>query len=66
MPVTFAVSVSPTWAVPLMAGALVASLFGLAATSPVGSLGNDSVLPESSVKLTVTLTVLPSSSSVRV
>ena len=39
MPVVFAISVSPTWAVPLIVGAPVARLFGLAATAAVARAG---------------------------
>ena len=62
MPVTSAVSVSPTWAVPLMVGWPVAEVLGAAATAPVGSLVRLSWWPSSSVKLTVTVMALPSSS----
>ena len=61
-----AVSVSPTCAVPLMVGAPVAGLFGLAATAAVVALVSVSSLPASSVKDTFTLMALPSSLSVRV
>ena len=66
MPAVLAVSVWPTWAVPLMVGAPVAEVLGLAATSPVGSLVSVSGLPSASVKLTVTVMALPESSPVRV
>ena len=66
MPEVSAVSVRPTWAVPVMVGTPVAEVLGLAATSPVGSLVSVSGLPSASVKLTVNVMALPSSSSVRV
>ena len=62
----FAVSVSPTWAVPSMVGPPVAVLLGLPATAGVAALVNVSWLPLSSVKETRTLIALPSSESVRV
>ena len=61
-----ALKVSPTWAVPLMVGRPVGALLGFAATSAVAALVNVSSLPWSSVKLTFTLMVLPSSASDRV
>ena len=66
MPETPAVSVSPTWAVPLMVGWPVAGVLGLAATVSVAALVSVSGLPASSVKDTRTLTVLPSSESISV
>ena len=68
MPEVTAASVSPTWVVPLMLGAPVGGVFGggAATTAPVGSLVNDSSWPSSSVKVTRTLMVLPSSSEIRV
>ena len=54
-----AVSVSPTWGVPLMAGRPVASEFGLGATATVAALVRDSWLSASSVKLTFTWIVCP-------
>ena len=59
MPLVSAVSVSPTWAVPLMVGAPVARLLGRAATAAVAALVRVSSLSASSVKLTRTLMVLP-------
>ena len=66
MPDTSTVSVSATWAVPLMVGRPVAGLLAFAATASVAALVNDSALPASSAKDTVTLTVLPTSASTRV
>ena len=63
MLVVSAVSVSPTWAVPLIVGAPVTGEFGLAATASVAALVSVSPMPASSVKDTCTLTVLPSSAS---
>ena len=65
MPDVDAVSICPTCAVPLIVGAPVAALLGLAATAAVASLVSDSSLPASSVKLTRTLMVLPSSAADR-
>ena len=67
-PDVFAVSVSPTWTVPLMEGAPVAGVFGVgaAAAASVAALVSDSSLPASSVKLTSTVMALPSSTSARV
>ena len=65
MPEVSAVSVSPTCAVPLMVGCPVAGLLGRASTVPVAALVNSSSLPAPSVKDTRTLTVLPSSLSVK-
>ena len=66
MPDVSAVSISPTWAVPLMVGAPVAGRLGRASTSPVAALVKVSSLSASSVKLTFTLIVLPWSASTRV
>ena len=71
MPDVSAVSVSPTWAVPPMAGVPVAGLLGLAAcascvsgsTASVAAPVSPSSLPASSVKVTVTLMALPMSST---
>ena len=61
MPDTSAVSVSPTWGVPVMAGRPVGSEFGLGATATVAALVRVSSLPASSVKSTRTWMVCPSS-----
>ena len=66
MPETSSVSVSPTWAVPVILGAPVAGLLGFASTASVTALVRVSSLPASSVKLTVTLMGLPMSASARV
>ena len=66
MPVVEAVRVSPTWAAPVMVGAPVAGVLGGGAAAAVGSLVSDSSWPSSSVKVTRTLMVLPSSSEIRV
>ena len=66
MPDVSAVSVSPTWTVPLTVGAPVAGLLGRACTVAVAALLRVSSLPPSSEKLTWTLTVLPSSASTSV
>ena len=66
MPLVRTVSVSPTWAVPSMVGAPVAGELGLAATTPVAALVSVSSWSASSVKLTRTLMLFPTSSSVRV
>ena len=58
-----AVRVSPTCAVPLMVGAPVVGVLGLASTAVVAALVSDSWLSASSVKLTCTLMVLPTSLS---
>ena len=58
-----AVSVSPTWAVPMIVGAPVAGLLGAASTAAVAALVNVSPLSASSVKDTRTLMVLPSSAA---
>ena len=63
---TSAVSVSPTWAVPVMVGAPAAGVLGLAATAAVAALVSVSSWSASSVKDTRTLMVLPASSSVSV
>jgi hypothetical protein len=60
------VSVSPTWAVPLMVGAPVARELGLAATVSVATLVRDSWLSASSLKETRTLMVLPASAVTKV
>ena len=67
-PDVFAVSVSPTWAIPLMVGAPVAGLLvvGAASTVSVAPLVSVSSLSASSVKLTCTVMALLSSLSVRV
>ena len=64
MPVVFAVSVSPTCAVPVMVGSPVAGVLD-AVTVAVGALVNDSSVPASSVKVIRTLTVFPSSAATR-
>ena len=61
-----AVNVSPTWAVPVIVGAPVAGLLGAASTAAVAALVSVSPWPASSVKDTLTLMVLPSSSAARV
>ena len=66
-----AVSVSPTWAAPLMARAPVAGLLATCCwtaklTESVAALVRDSEYPPLSVKDTRTLTVLPSSAVTRV
>ena len=61
-----AVSVPPTWAVPLVAGWPVAGLLAFASTAAVAALVSVSSLPASSVKDTFTLMALPSSSATRV
>ena len=66
MPDVSEVRVSPTWAVPLMAGAPVAGLLGFASTTSVAALVRVSAWPAPSVKDTVTLMALPSSASARV
>ena len=66
MPDVPAVSVSPTWAVPLMVGTPVGALLATAATAAVAALVRDSSLPPSSVKATLTLMVLPASEAARV
>ena len=66
MPEVDALSVSPTWAVPLIAGSPVAALLVLAATAPVAALISVSWFPLSSVKDTRTLTTLPVSASASV
>ena len=72
MPDRSAVSFSPTRTMPVMAGRPVAGVLAACAscvsgfTASVAALVSDSSLPASSVKLTVTLTALPSSESVRV
>ena len=65
MPVVTAVSVSSTRAVPVIVGAPVAGVLA-AATVPVAALVRISGLLASSVKLTLTLIVLPSSAAARV
>ena len=64
MPDVDAVSVCPTCAIPLIVGAPVAALLGLAASTAL--LVNDSSLPASSVKVTLTSMGLPSSAATRV
>ena len=66
MPSVDAVSVSPACAVPEMVGAPVAGEFGRAATAAVAALVNSSLFPASSVKLTRTLIVAPTSESASV
>ena len=69
MPEVTAVSVSPTWAVPVMVGNPVAGVLGgggAAATAPVAALVRSSSLPASSVKDTLTLMALPASAATRV
>ena len=70
IPEISAVSVSPTRAVPAMAGAPVAGVFsscgGDAGETSTVSLSSDSGWPASSVKDTSTLMVLPASSATRV
>ena len=66
MPDVSAVRVSPTWAVPLMAGAPVAGLLGFGSTASVAVLVSVSALPSSSVKDTFTVTALPSSATASV
>ena len=61
-----AVSVCPTCAVPVIVGAPVAGVFGAAATAAVAALVSVSGLLASSVKLTVTLTVVPWSAATSV
>ena len=63
---TDAVSVSSTCGVPLIVGAPVAGLFGAASTGSLAALVTLSALPPSSVKLTRTLIVSPSSALTRV
>ena len=63
MPSVDAVSVSPACAVPEMVGAPVAGEFGRACTSVVAALVNASPFPASSVKLTRTFSVAPTSES---
>ena len=60
------VSVSPTWAVPLIVGTPVAALLGLAATDAVAALVSDSALPAPSVKETRTEMASPCSEAVSV
>ena len=68
MPVVPAVSTSPTWGVPLMVGSPVAgrSGWGAAATASVAALVSVVSFSASSVKVTLTLMVWPSSSATRV
>ena len=63
MPSVDAVSVSPAWASPLMAGAPVARVFGRGATVAVAALFSSSSWPASSVKLARTLIAAPTSAS---
>ena len=65
MPVVTAVSVWPTRAVPVIVGAPVAGLLA-AATVAVAALVRVSVWLASSVKVTRTLIVVPSSAATRV
>ena len=66
MPDVETVKVSPTCGVPLMVGNPVAVELGRAATVAVAALVRDSVWLASSVKLTLTLIVLPSSAATSV
>ena len=66
MAVVPAVSVCPTCAVPVIAGAPVAGVFGAAATATVAVLVSVSGLLASSVKLTFTLIVVPWSAATSV
>ena len=72
MPDVSTVSVPPTWAVPVTVGAPVAGLLAACASSVPGStasvaaLVSDSSFPASSVKLTFTLMVSPTSLEARV
>ena len=72
MPVVSAVSSSPTWAVPVMVGAPVAGVLEASccwtakSTASVAALVNVVSFPASSVTMTLTLMVLPSSSATRV
>ena len=66
MPEVATVRVSPTWAVPLMAGFPVAGLLGAAATAPVAAPVRVSEYPPLSVKATRTLMVRPTSADTRV
>ena len=59
MAVVSAVSVCPTCAVPVIVGAPVARVLAAASTVSVAALVSLSALPASSVKLTVTLIVVP-------
>ena len=61
-----AVSVCPTCAVPVIVGAPVARVFAAAVTVVVASLVSVSALPAVSVKLTVTLIVMPWSAATSV
>ena len=66
MAVVPAVSVCPTCAVPVIVGAPVAGVFAAAETVAVAALVSVSVLLASSVKITVTLIVVPRSASTSV
>ena len=65
MPEVLVVSVSPTWAVPLMVGLPVTGELGRGATEAVAVLVRFSSCPASSVNLTFTLMVLTSSASAK-
>ena len=54
-----AVNVPPTWTAPVIVGIPVAAELGREATDDIAALVSVSAYPSSSVKLTVTLTVLP-------
>ena len=66
MAVVPAVSVCPTCAVPVIVGAPVARVLAAAETAAVAALVRVSGLLASSVKLTVTLTVVPWSAATSV
>ena len=66
MAVVSAVSVCPTCAVPVIVGAPVAGVLSAAPTVAVAALVSLSALLASSVKLTVTLIVLPWSAATSV
>ena len=63
MPDVEAVSSSPTCGVPLIVGVPVAAVFSGGATASVAALVRLSSLPASSVKLTRTLSLSPSSAA---
>ena len=66
MAVVPAVSVCPTCAVPVIVGAPVAGVLGAAETAAVAALVSVSALLASSLKLTVTLIVVPWSAATSV
>ena len=66
MAVVAAVSVCPTCAVPVIVGAPVAGVLSVAVTAVVASLVSASALLASSVKLTLTLIVVPWSAATSV